>query len=280
MASELENVPAFRHTMHRLEEVKRINSQGDDYWVGHDIHPVLGYQTWDKFVPVIERAEAALRAGGIDPSHHIAHTSKLMEVGKGAKRRVGEVFLSRGACYLIAMNGDPTKPEIAGAQRYFAAQTRTSELAEQEPADRKRLEIREKVSAAHRRVSTVAQDAGVERFGIFHNARYQGLYDAPKKEVDRVKGLQAGEQLFDRAGSLELSAHEFQMQLAATKIVNEGISGERPCVDANLAVAREVRETIHKQSGVKLENVPLEPEPIKEVRKRLSPGQKPLPKPP
>jgi DNA-damage-inducible protein D len=279
MASELANTPAYRHTMTRLEHVKRVNSQGDDYWVARQIYPLLGYAEWDSFLPVIERAEAAIRGGGGDPSHHIRHTTKMVEVGSGAKRRVVEVFLSRGACYLIAMNGDPRKPEVAGAQQYFAVQARNAELAQQEPADRKRLEIRDKVSAAHKRVSTVAQDAGVERFGIFHNARYEGLYGASKREVDRLKGLKAGEQLFDRAGSLELSAHEFQMQLAATKIVNEGLSGERPCVDANLAVAREVRETIRKQSGVRLEEVPLEAEPIKQVRKRLAPSSKPLPRP-
>ena len=268
MTSELQKTPAFRHTMHRLEQEKRITSKGDDFWLAREIYGVLGYKEWDSFLPVIARAEASIIAGGGDPSQHIRHTTKLVGVGGGAKRRVGEAFLSRGACYLIAMNGDPSKPEIAGAQHYFAVQTRTAEFAATESSDRKRVELRDKVKAATKRVSDIAKDAGVERYALFHNARYQGLYEMNKRDVDRAKGLKGGEDLFDRAGALELAAHEFQMQLAATKIVNEAINGEQNAIAANLAVARDVRKTVAKQ-GVNLENLPLEPEPIRTVRKRL-----------
>lgn len=278
MAREVMRAPLYQHTMQRLEEVKKTNSQGDDFWIAREIHAILGYRAWDKFVPVIQKAEDSIKSQGGDPSQHIAHTSKMVGLGEGARRRVNEYFLSRGACYLIAMNGDPTKPEIAGAQAYFATQTRAAELSQQEFADRKRLSLREKVTDAFKRVSNTAHDAGVSRFALFHNARFQGLYGASKREVDRMKGLGDGEQLFDRAGALELSAHEFQMQLAATKIVNEHINGEKRCIDANLAVAKNVRQTILDQSGAKLEDVPLEREPIASVRKRLLPPTTKLPK--
>lgn len=267
MASELQKHPHYRHTMHRLEEVKRVNSQGDDYWLAREMSPILGYAEWDSFKEVVHRAEESIRSAGGDPSHHIRHTTKMVEVGSGAKRRVAEAFLSRGACYLIAMNGDPSKPEVAGAQHYFAVQTRVAELGSREPEDMKRLDIREKLRRASKRVSDAAKHAGVEAFGLFHNARFQGMYGLNKKEVDRLKGLD-GEHLFDRAGALELSAHEFQIQLAATKIVNEGISGERSAIDANLAVARDVRATVEKQ-GVSLKDLPLESEPIQSVKRRL-----------
>jgi DNA-damage-inducible protein D len=253
--------------MDRLEAAKRLNSQDDEFWLGREIGPIFGYPEWDSFKDVIGRAEQSIRSAGGDSSQHVRHTTKMVGLGSGAKRRVAEAFLGRGACYLIAMNGDPSKPEIAAAQHYFAIQARKAELAEQEPEDLKRLHAREKVRSASKRVGDAAKSAGVERYALFHNARYQGMYGLNKREVDRAKGLQ-GEDLFDRAGALELSAHEFQMQLAATKIVNEGINGEQNAIDANLSVAQDVRATVEKQ-GIKLKDLPVAAEPIQAVQKRL-----------
>jgi hypothetical protein len=48
--------------------------------------------------------------------------------GSRAKREVKDYYLSRLACYLIAMNGDSRKSEIAAAQNYFAVATRAHEM--------------------------------------------------------------------------------------------------------------------------------------------------------
>lgn len=269
MASDLVVTPQAKHTMQRLEEVKRVSPAGDDYWSAREIGPLLGYAAWDAFTEVITRATNAIIADGADASQHIVQTTKLLRVGQGAKLRGKEFFLSRGACYLIAMNGDPSKPEIAGAQKYFAAQARVAELAASEPRDRRRLRSREEVSSAAKRVNDAAKDAGVQNYQFFNGARYHGLYELTVKEVAKVKGLGTGENLLDRAGPLELAAHGLQMELAATKIVEENISGERKAIDANRQVGRAVRQTILDQSGVKLEDLPLEPEHIRSVRKRI-----------
>lgn len=277
MTTRLTKSPQFRHVMHKLEAHKRRRPGREEYWLAREIAPLLGYPIWSNFQAVLDRARAAIDGNGGDSSHHIARTSKLMGVGKGAQRRVEEFFLSRAACYLIAMNGDPTKPAIAAAQAYFAAQTRVAELLSQATKDEKRLAARGKVTVALKRIGAIAKDVGVTRYGLFHDARHRGLYGMSAKAVAKHKGLREGETILDRAAALELSAHEFQTNLAAEKILNEGITGEENAIRANLEVAGQVRKVVIKQAGKAPEDLPVEPDTIKDVERRLNEIRK-LPK--
>ena len=63
----------------------------------------------------------------------------MVSLGSGSERNLNDFHLSRFACYLIAMNGDPRKPEIALAEQYFIVQTRRQELNERVAADKERL---------------------------------------------------------------------------------------------------------------------------------------------
>lgn len=244
--------------------------------MAREISSVLGYPVWAPFEQVVKRASASMKKNGVDPSHQIVQTKKKMYRGGGAQIDGRDYFLTRGACYLIAMNGEPSKPEIAGAQAYFAIQTRRMELADgrkedSRPEDVKRLEMRTKVSVAFKKVSSIAQRSGVrnERQSAFHEQRYIGLYNARRVEVHQRKGLKAREELFDLAGALELSAHEFQMNLAANIIEKEKIQGEDAAISKNLEVAKEVRKAIEESGGTLPEALPLV-EHIDNVRKRVT----------
>ena len=73
----------------------------------------------------------------------------MVEIGSGASREIDDYELSRYACYLIVMNGDPRKEVIAVGQTYFAVKTRQQELIDQYDQlseDQKRLAIRREMA--------------------------------------------------------------------------------------------------------------------------------------
>lgn len=280
MAGDLPQDPRYRSTMSRLESLKRMTSRGVEYWFAREIQEVLGYAKWENFENVMERTRASMRANDVSPSHHIAETGKMMEIGRGGRRNNRDYFLTRAACYLIAMNGNPTKPEIAAAQAYFAVQTRARELEKQASDDMKRLEMREKVKESFKAVSGEAQKAGVanSRQPIFHDARYKGLYGMSRRKMMAEKGMKPRDNPLDRMGALELSANDFQMHLAAETIREEGIRGELNAIQKNREVAKKVRDTMIDSGSRPPEELPAE-EPIKKLEKRLK-SRKKLPKHP
>lgn len=100
---------------------------GVEYWLARDLQHLLGYAKWDNFLNAISKARTACEVSGHQVSDHFADVGKTISMPKGAEKEIPEIMLTRYACYLIAQNGDPQKPEIAFAQTYFAVQTRRAE---------------------------------------------------------------------------------------------------------------------------------------------------------
>jgi len=125
-----------------FEELRRTNQHGAEYWSARELQPLLGYTQWRRFEQAIERAMTSCETSGNNPEYHFAGAGKMVGLGSGSQREVDDYQLSRFACYLIAQNGDPRKPEIAQAQKYFAVQSRRQELSDQAAADMERLELR------------------------------------------------------------------------------------------------------------------------------------------
>lgn len=148
-----------------------------------------------------------MQQSGNQPDHHFAGAGKPIAGGKGAVQVVQDYHLSRFACYLIAQNGDPRKPEIAQAQKYFAIQARRQELTDQLAADMERLEIRKQTTEEFKALSGAAQQAGVQNrmFGVFHDAGYKGLYGGlGNDDIKARKGIPGKENFMDRMNATEL----------------------------------------------------------------------------
>lgn len=95
---------------------------GVEYWLARDLMEPMGYTRWENFAEVVKRAKVSCETNKTPVDSHFRDTTKMVTAGVAA-RAVKDYKLTRYACYLIAQNGDPNKPEIALAQAYFAVQT-------------------------------------------------------------------------------------------------------------------------------------------------------------
>lgn len=204
-------------TENLFESIKHVNEYGQEYWLARELQSVLEYKLWQKFHNLIEKAKEACNTSGNTVSEHFIQVDKTIPMPKGATKEVIDYQLSRYACYLIAMNGSPSKKAVALAQTYFAVKTRQQELTEEEyqqlTEDQKRLIARRQVAKSNRSLAEAAHNAGIEttqEYAIFNNHGYQGLYGGlTAKDIHARKGLKSSQQILDHMGGTELAAKSF-----------------------------------------------------------------------
>jgi DNA-damage-inducible protein D len=243
-------------TIKELENSKRTTDKRIDYWRAREVQMILAYSDWRNFENAINRACMACESAGFDQSIHFVETTKMIQIGKGGMVNQKDYFLTRYACYLITMNSDTSKPEIGTAQAYFAIQTRKQELQEKLTADQRRILLRNRIKDANRSLASTAKRVGVQKYPIFQDAGYQGLYGMGLRDIKRYKGIK--DDLLDRAGRTELAANEFRITQTEDKLSRDNINGEQEAIDTHRSVSKAVRNTIRELGGIMPENLPPE----------------------
>lgn len=268
-------------THSKFEAIKHTNEIGQEYWSARELFEVLEYIKWDKFLNVVDKAKQACKNSGQEPDDHFPRVEKLVEIGSGAKRDIGDIRLSRYACYLIVQNADPSKEVVALGQTYFAIQTRKQEVFEEQfrklqSDEEKRLFLRREMAEHNKHLADAAKKAGVIQpweYAAFQNHGYMGLYNGlGAKEIHTKKGLKKSQNILDHMGSTELAANLFRATQTEEKLKRENIKGKQKANQTHYEVGQKVRQTIKELGGTMPEDLPTE-ESIKKVenaQKRLN----------
>jgi len=255
-----------------FEKIKHINEYGNDYWKARELYKILEYTEYNKFVPVIRKAEQACEKSNQDVNEHFAEVSDMVVIGSGAQRKIRDIVLSRYACYLIIQNADSSKEIVALGQTYFAIQTRKQELNEQLLEDSKRKHLRDEMKKHNIDLAQAAKDAWVIKpveYAVFQNFWYMWLYNwLDNKWIHAKKWLKKSQKILDHMWSEELAANLFRATQAEAKLKRENIKWKDKANKAHFEVGKEVRDTIEKLWGTMPEEL-LATDSIKKSEKRL-----------
>lgn len=247
---------------------------GVECWLARDIQLLLGYSKWDNFLNVVTKAKTACEVSGHQVADHFADVGKMVDLGSGSQREVDDLILTRYACYLIAQNGDPKKPEIAFAQTYFAIQTRRAELIEQRLLEAERVSARRKLSATEKELSEVIyeQTGGNEDFALIRSKGDHALFGKTTQAMKAQWKVPDSRPLADFAPTIILKAKDFATEITIFNARQHGMTCEAAISDEHITNNQAVRKTLIER-GIRPESLPAG-EDVKKVERRLASDEK------
>ena len=251
---------------------------GIEFWSAREMMAVLGYTRWENFFKAIQRATESCKTASIPLENHFREIKKMVTLGSGSQRLINDYELTRYACYLIAQNGDPSKPEIAFAQSYFALQTRKQELIEDRINLLHRLEVRSRLKQSETRLSKNIYERGVDDAGFarIRSAGDAALFGKSTASMKAQLGASPRRPLADFLPTLTIAAKNLATEMTNYNTEDKDLKGERSITAEHVHNNRAVRGMLG-QRGIKPETLP-PAEDIKKLERRVASEEKKLAK--
>jgi len=278
----------------KFEDIKHFDENENEYWLARELQNVLGYAQWRRFCDAIDRAMVSCKLNEQDPAYHFTDVGKMVEMPSGIRskwkadevskmgfadvgkthKEIRDYRLTRFACYLIVMNGDPRKEPIAHGQMYFAVKTRQQEVQElynRLDEDGKRLFLRGDIRQKNMLLYEVAKRAGIQttyEYAAFTDKGYMGLYGGlTAQDIADRKGLGENQEILDYMGSVELAANLFRITQTEDALTKGGVTDKNTAGKMHYKIGKEVRSAIERIGGTMPEDLPTPEKSIPQLQK-------------
>ena len=267
----------------KTEEIKQLflrfesaasEIEGVECWSAREMQLLLGYNKWENFEKVIQKAKDACTNAGEEINNHFPDVRKVIEAGKGAQQIIADVALTRYACYLVAQNGDSRKPEIAFAQNYFAVQTRRAEIIELRLLQFERVKAREKLSQTEKQLSGILYERGVDNkgFAIIRSKGDQALFRLSTLQLKNKIGVPDNRPVADFLPTISIKAKDLAAEMTGLNVQTKDLKGQSPIEEEHIDNSSAVRKML-LQRGIKPENLPVA-EDVKKLQRKLEADNK------
>ena len=215
------------------------------------------------------KAKTACEVSGHLVADHFVDVNKMVDLGSGSQRQVDDVMLTRYACYLVAQNGDPKKPEIAFAQSYFAIQARRAELIEQRILETERIRARKKLTETEKDLSQVIfeQTGGNQDFALIRSKGDAALIGKSTQAMKAQWQVPDSRPLADFAPTIILKAKDFAAEITVFNSRANNLRSQVQISSEHTTNNDAVRRTLLER-GIRPESLP-PAEDVKKVERRL-----------
>jgi len=257
--------------------VNVMENEGIEYWLARDLQKALGYDRWENFSNVIQKAKIACKSSGIETSDHFRDITKMVIIGQNVPKQIDDMMLTRYACYLIAQNGDSRKEQIAFAQTYFAIQTRKQEILEQRLELEDRLQARAKLRESETELSKNIYERGVDDkgFGRIRSKGDKALFGGyATQEMKEKLGVPESRPLADFLPTVTITAKNLATEITNHNVKINNLNGEQPITDEHIQNNESVRELLVGR-GIKPEELPVAQD-LKKLERKVKSDEKKL----
>ena len=249
---------------------------GVEFWYARDLMQPLGYSRWENFNEAIKRAMASCENNEVPVNSQFREVTKLVKSGVASVPRK-DYKLTRYACYLIAMNGDTRKQEVAFAQAYFAVQTRAQEIISQKMAEIQRVQSRRALAESEKQLSGIVYEHGMSDrgFGIMRSRGDAALFGGNSTaDMKKRLGVSKSKPLADKLSDVAVNAKALANSMTSYNVEDRNLQGDIPIINEHVGNNQSVRTTLLER-GIVPENLP-PAEDTKKLERRLEADEKKL----